>query len=282
MNGSSLELSGLVKKMSELDYSQVNQYWDKATTSVLGPYMMDGFGFPTGAGRFRFLAESKIVERLIEGANRKGGVLDLGSGIGYWALYFSKNFENVTAVEGSKSLYKAMKARCASYSNIKLIYGDVLSFKPKRKYALIFLGGMLMYLNKKDVIRLLRKIRRFLEPGGIILCRESTVDRGSVTRRDDYQVVYRSVPTYKQLFKESGLSINHVEANAPYILMQMGCEFVKKWKELVPQQIQMIPVVGSIVYWGLRLGNPWITQVPRIFHTNFPILKNHFFVLNTA
>jgi hypothetical protein len=40
--------------------------------------MMDGFGFPAGAGRFRFRGECKIASRLIHGANTDGCVLDLG------------------------------------------------------------------------------------------------------------------------------------------------------------------------------------------------------------
>ncbi len=44
-----------------LDYSIVNSYWKKADPSIMGPYMMDGFGFPASAGRFRFRAESVIV-----------------------------------------------------------------------------------------------------------------------------------------------------------------------------------------------------------------------------
>ena len=44
-----------------LDYSVVKSYWKKADPSIMGPYMMDGFGFPDSAGRFRFGAESILV-----------------------------------------------------------------------------------------------------------------------------------------------------------------------------------------------------------------------------
>ncbi|MCH8840429.1 MAG: hypothetical protein IH831_07075 [Planctomycetes bacterium] len=39
--------------MTTLDYETVSRYWSTAAPSILGPYMMDGFGFPAGAGRFR-------------------------------------------------------------------------------------------------------------------------------------------------------------------------------------------------------------------------------------
>ena len=50
--------------MTRIDYAKVNRYWEKATPSILGPYMMDDFGFPASAGDFRFRAESRIVHRL--------------------------------------------------------------------------------------------------------------------------------------------------------------------------------------------------------------------------
>ena len=52
----------------------------------------------------------------------------------------------------------------------------------------------------------------------------------------------------------------------------MGCEFVKKWKSVVPVPLQMIPVVGCAVYWGLRIGYPWIIHVPRVLGLAYPEL----------
>ena len=265
--------------MTELNYDTVNKYWHTARPSILGPYMMDGFGFPAAAGRFRFRAETRITQRLIRGLNPNGTVLDLGSGIGYWAEYFAENFAKVVAVEASTPLYDALKQRCASYPHVETVQGDVLLFKPQDRYELVFLGGLLMYLNEADVVSLLQKLVRSLEPGGIIVCRETTVRQGVVTRDGDYQAVYRSVETYTRIFQECGLSVVKVKQNAPYVLMQMGCEFIKKWKSLLPEKFQMIPVVGRLVYWGLRVGYPWILSIPSAFSLAFPDLTNHFFVL---
>ena len=51
-----------------LDYATVSRYWSKARPSIMGPYMMDGFGFPASAGSYRFDAECEIVERLVRSA----------------------------------------------------------------------------------------------------------------------------------------------------------------------------------------------------------------------
>ena len=265
--------------MPALDYVTVSRYWDRAGPSILGPYMMDGFGFPASAGCFRFRGECKIVKQLLDGADRQGNILDLGSGIGCWTEYFAQQFAGVVAIEASTPLFEAMEQRCRALANVKMIHGDVMLFQPEGQYEVIFLGGMLMYLNEDDVICLLRKLVPFLQPGGIVLCRETTVRNVDITRDGDYQAVYRSVKNYRRIFSDCGLSVATVQMNVPYVVMQMGCEFVKKWKSMVPARLQLNSFVGRLVYWGLRLGYPWIAQVPKSLGLAYPELTNHFFVL---
>jgi len=244
--------------------------------------MMDGFGFPASAGNFRFRAEARIVRRLLRSIEHDGTVLDLGSGVGHWAEEFACSFSQVVAVEDSNALYPALKKRCAPYSNIRAIHGNVLTFEPEGHYRQVFLGGLLMYLNEHDVIALLQKLIPYLGSDGIILCRESTVRGETVTRTGDYPVVYRSVSDYKRIFKQCGLTLRHVEKNEPYVLMQMGCELIKKWKQAVPESYQALRIVGHMTYWSLRLGTPWIKRLPKVFGIPFPNLENHFFVLGTG
>jgi hypothetical protein len=103
-----------------------------------------------------------------------------------------------------------------------------------------------------------------------------------VTRTGDYPAVYRSVPDYKRIFKQCGLTLKHVESNEPYVLMQMGCELIKKWKRVVPEPFQALQIVGRLTYWGMRLGAPWIKRLPKVLGIPFPSLENHFFVLGTG
>ena len=267
--------------MAEIDHTTVNQYWAGVSPSILGPYMMDGFGFPIAAGDFRFRTESRIVRRLLQGVDPQSVVLDLGSGIGYWAEEFARSFSRVVAVEGSSALYQALKERCAAYPDIHPVHDNVLSFELEGHYGLVFLGGLLMYLDKSEVIALLQRLRPHLGSAGIILCRESTVRGKTVTQEGDYPVVYRSVSVYRDLFKRCGLVVRHVERNEAYVLMQMGCELIKKWKAFMPSHLQALKIVGPLIYWGMRLGNPWMTCLPKALGIPFPVLENHYFVLAT-
>jgi SAM-dependent methyltransferase len=263
----------------EIDYAKAKLYWENATPSILGPYMMDDFGFPPSAGDFRFRAESRIVGRLTRDVKRAGSVLDLGSGIGVWAEEFARRFSSVTAVEGSRALFQSLQKRCAPYPNLRPIHRDVMTFEPDARYDLVFIGGLLMYLNETDVIALLRKLAPCLEPGGMILCRESTVRGDALVLGGDYQVIYRSLSDYRRIFAQCGLNIPHVERNEPYVLIEMGSELVEKWQRTVPARFQALRAVGHLAYFGLRLVNPWITRIPKALGIAFPMLENHFFVL---
>ena len=267
----------------QLDYSKVRAYWRRATPSILGPYMMDGFGFPASAGRFRFRREQAAVARTVKTLPSSCSVLDLGSGVGFWTEYFARRFATVVSVEASPVLYSALKDRCSRYPNVTTHNGDVLSFEPQEKFGLVFLGGLLMYVDEHDIRVLLERLAGSLESGALVLCRESTVRRGTKMLRGEYQVVYRSVDTYRRIFADAGFDTVSTEANAAYTCPQMGCELVKKWKALVPKQCWCLPVIGRLAYWGFRIGYPWNTRViPWLLARigwEFPFLTNHLFAL---
>ncbi len=242
--------------MPEVDKKVVDNYWEQVKPTILGPYMMDGYGFPASAGKFRFGIEEQVVEKLIQNLDRNGAALDLGSGMGFWAEKFAHSFARVDALEGSSPLYSDLENRCSKHGNMRAFLGNALSFQPDQRYQLIFLGGLLMYLDENDVVILLKRLEKYLEPGGIILCRESTVRNQTFILKGEYTAVYRSVKSYASLFQKSGLALRHHEKNDAYILLQMGCELIDKWKGLVPEPVQALSWVGHLTYWGIRLGNP--------------------------
>jgi SAM-dependent methyltransferase len=253
---------------------------------MLGPYMMDGFGCPACAGSFRFRGELNSVEDAIKNLRSDISVLDFGSGAGIWTEYFAQRFSKVVSVEASNALYEALRDRCSRYPNVATFNHDVLSFTPQGKFGLVFLGGLLMYLNERDVRVLISKLAPHLEPDAIILCRESTIRHGVEVIQGNYQVAYRSVESYRNLFTGAGLDVITIAPNAAYLYPQMACEMVKKWKAIVPERFQCLPLVGRLTYWGLRLGYPWNTKlIPWMWARmgrEFPFLTNHFFVLRPS
>lgn len=137
-------------------------------------------------------------------------------------------------------------------------------------------------LTRVGGISILERLVPRLGAGGIILCRESTVRGENVKREGDYAVIYRSVAEYERIFNRCGLVLHSVERNEPYVLLQMGCEWIKKWKNFMSERFQGLRILGRLTYWALRLGNPWINQLPKALGIEFPRLENHFFVLGVT
>jgi len=141
--------------MAELDYAGVNQYWSKARPSILGPYMMDGFGFPAGAGRFRFHGESRIVSPLIRELDRGGTALDLGCGVGCWAEYFARHFAKVVAVEARLIRNLTKSATAIGLVNVSLVVAWLVSYAAPliaatflASYLLPFVLGGIWWINQ--------------------------------------------------------------------------------------------------------------------------------------
>ena len=89
-------------------------------------------------------------------------------------------------------------ARCSQYANATLLNDDVLGFEPEDRYSMIFLGGMLMYLNENDVIALLEKSDTVSRAG-----RHRTLSRKHGTKRHSHTTGRLSggVPVGSDLFE---------------------------------------------------------------------------------
>lgn len=265
--------------MVALNYKKIQEFWDQAKPSSLSPYMMEGYGFPESASKYRFKAEAKILKCLLESVDRNGTVLDLGGGVGLWTSFFAERFRHVITVEASPRFYKALEERRSLHPNIQIFQQDVRSFVPQTPISLAFSGGLLMYLNDEDIRNLLKRLRGDLKPGGIMVCRETTIRNGAVIRQGNYQAVYRSVSVYKKIFEEAGFQVLKIEKNSPYVLLEMGIQFLEKLKEMIPYPKRWISILGPCVYFGLRLSNRWIVKMPRWLGMEYPELQNHFFAI---
>ena len=87
-------------------------------------------------------------------------VLDLGAGVGNWSCEFAKNCKKVYAVEYSKKLIDIAKleAKKKGINNIKFIHESAQDFSSEEKFDLIFISGLLIYLNDEDLQKLVSNI----------------------------------------------------------------------------------------------------------------------------
>ncbi len=141
-------------------------------------------------------------------------MLDVGCGAGTWSEIFARRYKAVIGIEQSSLMLKATRKWVAHLPQVTILEGDVRQDLPEGSFDMIFLGGLCIYLDDKDVIALLHSLKSRLTEGGTIILRESTLHQGVYLSQGEYQAVYRSVNLYHQLFDEAGFF--HIEVRRNY------------------------------------------------------------------
>ncbi|KAF2955378.1 class I SAM-dependent methyltransferase [Marinitoga sp. 38H-ov] len=100
---------------------------------------------------------------------KKGKVLDIGAGTGYWTKIFLDKGYYVYALEPSKKMCNIMKERFKNYDNVKIINGfaEKLPFEDESIDIVLSMGDVLSYSENqekyiKEVYRILRKSGFFI------------------------------------------------------------------------------------------------------------------------
>jgi SAM-dependent methyltransferase len=238
---------------------------------------------PENSVRYRLRKEIETIADWLEAVPRTGRVLDVGCGAGTWARIFADRYDSVVGIEQSPSMVAAAQTLLVPCPGAKIVEGDIREDLPEGPFDLIFLGGLCMYLNDRDVVALLRSLKHRLATGASIILRESTVPQGKVTARGDYQAVYRNVSLYQDLFREAGFPTSDIRRNYAYTSMEVAVELVetrRKYLRFLPAQS---PFLGALTWYSLTAIAPltfWL--LPRVLsrlQIKWPRLQNHFFRL---
>ena len=270
-----------------LDYDAVRRYWDRtAGTAAAASYMAHEQGLPQACVDDRFAFEREVVERWFAGLGPEAAVLDMGSGSGAWTALFAQRYRRVVGIEQSAAMVAGARERLRGVANVELIEGDCLEVPVEGPFQGAFFGGMLMYLNRDDAVRLLKRVAA-LVPDGPIILRESGGRRRRVEMKTgDYQVAYRSPAEYAEIAADAGLRVRAVEPNRGYERMEVAVEAVNLVRRLGFLTRRDPAFVGVPLWHALRLTAPLSLElIPRAVRAagiDWPHLTNNFMLLEHA
>ncbi len=96
----------------------------KVIKKIVGKYK---FKFSKSLGQ-NFLIDENIIFKIIDGAeiSSDDNVVEIGPGIGTLTQYLSEAAKNVLAIEIDKNLIPILDETLSNYTNIEVVYGDVL------------------------------------------------------------------------------------------------------------------------------------------------------------
>lgn len=152
---------------------------------------------------------------------RKGmSVLDLGCGVGRWGELFCRKGTFYMGIDGSKKMIQRAEENLSGYENKKLLVGNLRNVdkvllsvmaNSQQKFDIIFICGVLMYLNDTDVAAILRMLPSWLKNGGQICFIESMAESERLTLKDiyskdlkqNYSAIYRTNKEFLALMAAS-------------------------------------------------------------------------------
>ncbi|MEM4215322.1 MAG: methyltransferase domain-containing protein [Candidatus Pacearchaeota archaeon] len=115
--------------------------------------------------------QKMIVECITKTPSEKIDVLDLGIGKGGTAIPLLNKFTNANyeGVDNSDEAIQNSKRTLKKFKNVLLVLEDFLNFETDKRFDVIIAALSFHHLEKKDKINLLKKIKKWLKPGGIFI-----------------------------------------------------------------------------------------------------------------
>jgi len=272
----------------QIDDAVVKRYFDGAegTSAAAMSVMSHEHNLPASSVGYRLNKELRIISPWLNAVDRSARVLDVGCGAGAWVEVFANRYGSAVGVERSQLMVEAAKERVAHLPNAEVHQGDGRQDLPDGPFELIFLGGLMMYQGDADAVELLHSLKSRLSEGGAIILRESTVRRGVLALKGEYQVVYRSVDVYQKLFEEAGIADVEVRRNFGYTCLVIAEELVDLRRRLLPFLPKDSSLLGSLTWSALRAATPisfWaLPQALSLLNIPWPKLQNHFFKLQPS
>jgi cyclopropane fatty-acyl-phospholipid synthase-like methyltransferase len=224
-----------------LDEKKVAEFWDRARQAAEADqqtgYLQDEW--PSALGANRFAGEWRDVAAWLDAlAVPRGACLDVGCGVGVWLERLAGRFERAEGVDLSGEMVASARARLAAagVTNATVEKRSILELPDDRRYDLVFVGGVLMYVNDEDLERMVARLARLLTPRGLLLLRESTsapepwyrdtplspglhADRAA--KRPPYFAIYRTPESYRRVAEAHGLEVVRAHPNRHYKLADM-------------------------------------------------------------
>lgn len=157
---------------------------------------------------------------------RGSTVLDLGAGAGQWAFRFAeRGAQRVLAVEYASTMAETglAEGRQRGLEQVSYQVCAAETFETEEAFDLVFISGLVLYLNDDQVEALLPRLHRFVKPGGLLMVRDGTGvdrrheinDRYSEHLQAHYSAIYRTRDQYVEAITRGDLCLLRDETMFP-------------------------------------------------------------------
>lgn len=220
-----------------MDKKKILQFWNKQANKI-SRLRMEGVANleeDPEKLKYKIKLETKKIFHFINFKSNKNIILDLGSGTGHWALKFSPYASKIVAVEYSKKMLdiSVQEANKNKIKNISFVNIAAQAYYENITFDFIFISGLLIYLNDRDIKLMLNNLKKMSRKGTILILRDGTSvyeryeikNKYSEILKLNYSATYRTVNEYISFFNDYGFKIRKYSDMFPKNSM------LNKWKE---------------------------------------------------
>ena len=298
---------GATGQDARINEENVAAFWDKVPEGEHNDDEQSNYltaEWPTSLSTNRFNAEVRDVTGWLDGyVKNRESCLDAGCGTGTWLEHLAPRFEPAAGFEISEGMVKAARRRMTKcgLDQVTIEQGSLATLEGEEEYDLIFVGGVLMFLQDDVAADAVKRIRRALRPGGLLISRESTNRTGTRHRteplfpglfadpdaeREPYYAIYRHHTAITDMLTDNGLKVERKVYNRHYKLSDVTESWLWFLNRLHGGRLRTDREAAE--RWAQRVYS-WraITLLPYFYTCRFlriPVwnLENYFFLCRRA
>lgn len=210
-------------KQINLDSESVRNFWNSKSSKEGLQSVLLGKSGNDEPQKYRNFIETNLLVSLLEKnhfLSKNLSVLDVGCGIGRWYSNLKEYISLYVGIDSSSNFINELSKRYKDEKNLKFVNCELENFdfsQFKKKFDLIIITGVLMYINDDFVQKILCNILNCLASSGAIYLQESvsllnerlTLDNFfSDDLKSEYSAIYRTVSEYETYFNSALCSLN--------------------------------------------------------------------------
>lgn len=205
-----------------MDYKKIETFWKNTIDGhdKFSGMMTENLRFV----RYRHSSEKNKIFSSVK-FDIDMNVLDLGCGPGRWTIPISLYVEKVVAVDFID------EPEFCIIDNVEYHQKNVMDFETDEKFDVIFLSGILQYLNYSDVNILLERCYRWLKDDGkIVMIATVSLEKLFVRIDGNFEGCYRTKDQYKEKLLGAGFGIDKiVDSHSLYLGRVNEIDFVDRF-----------------------------------------------------
>ena len=202
--------------METINKEEVKKFWDGRA---------DEYGKSTFQGITNFADEHKSITmdhidktELTKLVRKEKEVLDVGCGVGRLSFWLAKRSKKVIGIDYSDPLIEIAKyeAKKRKIKNVEFYCKSCTDIDLNKKFDLIIVFGLLIYMDEEDVIKTIQQLKQHLGKKGKIILKESVgtsgkyiVNKFSKELNAKYNAIYRTPEEIIKLFENNGLKLKY-------------------------------------------------------------------------